>query len=152
MAGSKSGILLMLMAAACTNAFSVEVEKTPYKKIEAQTLVLPLGKAAETAAAAPVIEPKKQELHKFTVKIEDKTMRQVLNRWAKEMNWVHDQEHWQVQRDLPIIGADSYETEFKTAVRSLLSSSKFTDMPVQPCFHSNRVVRVVAEAELCSKQ
>lgn len=82
----------------------------------------------------------------------DKTIRDVLQRWSKQSGWTHEQEHWQVARDLPVRGSENYEIDFRSAVRALLDTSRMTDMPVQPCFHSNKVMRVVAEAELCNKR
>jgi len=36
-------------------------------------------------------------------------------------------------------------------VRGLLSSTDLTDFPVQPCFYSNNVLRVVTRAEVCDR-
>lgn len=90
----------------------------------------------------------------FDVRQTDMTMRDVLSRWATQNGWTHRPEHWAVDRDLPISGAaDSsvFGSDFKGAVRKLTASSELTDRPVQPCFYSNRILRIVPRAELCDK-
>lgn len=90
----------------------------------------------------------------FDVTSNDQTLRDVLVRWATSAGWVHNPEHWTIDRDLPVSGtADSsvFGLDFKDATRKLLASSELTDRPVQPCFYSNRVVRVVPKAEICDK-
>lgn len=113
-----------------------------------------------TAVAAAVVAteepagntlPESSVQRTFTVTKEDRTIRETLQRWAAQVGWQHEPEHWQAPRDLPVISGGSYTTDFRSAVRILLDSSRFTDMPVHPCFHSNMVVRVVPEAELCNK-
>lgn len=163
-------IIAALLSMTALSAGAIEVVNKPYKKPAPQVLTLPIGNFQPAAVSAPVIvdsalipqstneavvtSPVSKEVaqkHVFRVSAEDKTLREALQRWAKEAGWVHEPEHWQVLRDLPINAADNYEADFRGAVRALLASSRFTDMPVQPCFHSNKVVRVVSEAELCDK-
>jgi hypothetical protein len=47
--------------------------------------------------------------------------------------------------------ADLLGSDFKNAVRKLLSSTDLTDRPLQPCFHTNKVLRVIPKAELCDR-
>lgn len=103
--------------------------------------------ARQTAvASAPV--------RSFDVQKDDKTLREVIKGWAATAGWIHEIEHWAVDRDFPIAGtADQsvFGNDFKDAARKLLSSTELTDMPLQPCFYSNNVIRVVSKAELCDK-
>ena len=90
----------------------------------------------------------------FDVRPGDATIRDVLTRWAAQTGWSFRPEHWTIDRDLPIAGAADasvFGFEFKGAVRKLLESSELTDRPVQPCFYSNHVIRVVPKAEICDK-
>lgn len=71
--------------------------------------------------------------------------------WSKRAGWTHDPEHWTVPFDLPVLSSADLGTDFKGAVRSLLASTDLTNMPLQPCFYSNNVLRVVPKAELCDR-
>lgn len=90
----------------------------------------------------------------FEVKLKDRSLREVLARWARDAGWVHEPSHWTIDRDFPVegaAGADVFGPDFKVAVRRLLASTELTDRPVQPCFYTNHVVRVIPKAELCDK-
>ena len=78
-------------------------------------------------------------------------MREALVAWSKRAGWTHDAEHWTVPFDLPVLSSADLGTDFKAAVRALLSSTDLTNMPLQPCFYSNKVLRVVPKAELCDR-
>ena len=106
------------------------------------------------AKVAPIAAVPAAPAGGFDVTATDKTIREVLARWSSGAGWTHGTEHWTINRDLPIAGmadASVFGTDFKEAVRKLLASSEFTDRPVQPCFYSNKIVRVVPKAELCDK-
>ena len=100
--------------------------------------------AAPVALAAPTARP-------FTISRSDKTIREALVSWSKRAGWTHDPEHWTVPFDLPVLSSADLGPDFKTAVRALLSSTDLTNMPLQPCFYSNNVLRVVPRAELCDR-
>lgn len=90
----------------------------------------------------------------FAVSPADRSIREALARWSRDSGWVHEPIHWTLDRDFPVAaaaGPELFGGEFKTAVRVLLSSTELTDRPVQPCFYTNRVVRVIPKAELCDK-
>ncbi|WP_158213456.1 TcpQ domain-containing protein [Pigmentiphaga sp. NML080357] len=81
----------------------------------------------------------------------DRTMRQALARWAKASGWTFESEHWTVDVDIPLAGAASLGSDFKTAVRALLASTELSSRPLQPCFYSNRVLRIIPFAESCDR-
>jgi hypothetical protein len=87
----------------------------------------------------------------YSVGLSDQNFRKVLTRWANASGWMFEPEHWSVPRDIPVGGMDSVMADFKTAVRRLLKSTLLTDLPVQPCFYSNKVLRVIPASELCSR-
>ncbi len=88
---------------------------------------------------------------KFEVSQADQNFRKVLTRWAKAADWNFEAENWVVGRDIPVGGSAVMLTEFKTAVRSLLKSTLLTDLPVQPCFYTNKVLRVIPASEMCMR-
>lgn len=103
--------------------------------------------AAPVAAAAPTAPAARP----FTISRSDRTIREALVAWSKRAGWTHDPEHWTVPFDLPVLSSADLGTDFKGAVRSLLASTDLTNMPLQPCFYSNNVLRVVPKAELCDR-
>src|SRR5690606_17184447 len=88
----------------------------------------------------------------FAVSPADLTMRQALERWASQSSWTFSPEHWAVDVDIPVVGQASFHTDFKSAVRELLAATEMGDRPLQPCFYSNRVLRVVSYAQACDRR
>lgn len=90
----------------------------------------------------------------FQVHLSDPNLRHVLVRWARSAGWTHGPDHWAVDRDLPVVapaGPEHFGADFREAVRRLLGASELTDRPLQPCFYSNRVVRVISRGDTCSR-
>ena len=115
---------------------------------------VPSSPLSKVTPDSTVAQPSERRPVVFEVLASDRTIRDVLVRWSSSAGWKHSPEHWAVDRDLPIAGsagADYFGADFVDAVRKLLDSTDLTDRPVQPCFYSNKVVRVVAKAELCDK-
>ncbi|MDH4602345.1 toxin co-regulated pilus biosynthesis Q family protein [Pseudomonas syringae] len=81
----------------------------------------------------------------------DRTMREALKKWASTAGWTFQPEHWAVPVDIPLTAGASFRGDFKTAVRQLISSTELSETPLQPCFYSNRVVRVVPINEMCDR-
>ncbi len=81
----------------------------------------------------------------------DTTLRSVLMRWATAAGWTFQPQHWAVDVDIPLAGTAQFGTEFKSAVRGLLNATELAERPLQPCFYSNRVLRVVPLAQLCNR-
>ncbi|SAI72116.1 lipoprotein [Bordetella ansorpii] len=79
----------------------------------------------------------------------DATLRSVLSKWAGSAGWTFQSQHWAVSVDIPLAGSAEFGTDFKQAVRALLGATELTDRPVQPCFYTNRVLRVVPYTQAC---
>lgn len=79
------------------------------------------------------------------------TVRSALERWAAQADWIFGSQHYAVTVDFPVVATTEIPVDFKAAVRTLLDSTALTDTPVQPCFYSNRVLRVVPRHELCAR-
>jgi hypothetical protein len=77
----------------------------------------------------------------------DGTFRQVIEAWAPRAGWTLSP--WELDNDIPVDGSDVFEGEFKGAVRHLLASTELTDYALQPCFYSNKRVRVVKATTKC---
>lgn len=108
--------------------------------------------SSEGATPAPVTEVPVEIAAPFIVSPADVTIRQALARWAQVAGWTFSAEHWAVDVDIPLVGAATFETDFKSAVRELLAATEMGDRPLQPCFYSNRVVRVVPYAQACDRR
>lgn len=85
----------------------------------------------------------------FSTHPEDLHLRGVLRRWAQQVGWTFQAEHWAVDIDVPLAGQAVLGAEFKEAVRALLRSTEMTRRPLQPCFYSNQVLRVIAYTQSC---
>lgn len=81
----------------------------------------------------------------------DSTLRAVLGRWADMAGWTFHSHHWAVDVDIPLSATAEFPGDFKSAVRGLLGATELADRPLQPCFYSNRVLRVVPIAQSCSR-
>lgn len=100
---------------------------------------------------APEPAPVPAPVPQFSVSPADLTMRQALERWASLAGWMFAAEHWAVDVDIPLAGEAAFDTDFKSAVRDLLAATELGDRPLQPCFYSNRVLRVVPYAQPCDR-
>ena len=87
----------------------------------------------------------------YEVSPHDHNLRSALARWAQLAGWTFESEHWAVDADIPIVGAASFESEFKPAVQELVAATELADRPLQPCFYSNRVLRIVPYAQSCDR-
>lgn len=109
----------------------------------------PESVAALTAVSFPTLPQEPSTRYSVTPK--DINLRTVLSRWAIQAGWTFEPEHWAVNADIPIAGSASFEPGFKTAVQQLMASTELADRPLQPCFYSNRVLRVVPYAQPCDR-
>lgn len=89
---------------------------------------------------------------RYTVSPQDLNLRSALARWAREAGWTFEPEHWAVDADIPIVGSATFEPGFKFAVQDLVASTELADRPLQPCFYSNRVLRIVPYAQQCDRR
>jgi hypothetical protein len=127
--------------------------------IPATPAVVPVQVEVDTALAQPSASAVQQQiqnatqlpLQTYAVSLADQNFRKVLKRWTNASGWMFEPEHWGVHRDIPVSGNDAVMTDFKTAVRRLLKSTLLTELPVQPCFYSNKVLRVIPVSELCAR-
>lgn len=113
-----------------------------------------MGQAAMTRPGVPVALAAPASVRPsaaFDAASSDPTMRAVLTRWAKLAGWSFDAQHWTVDVDIPLAGTASFGSDFKSAVRDLLASTELSTRPLQPCFYSNQVLRVVPLAEACNR-
>lgn len=125
------------------------IDNQPSIALAASQPVVPVQ--VKVDAAPDQLVPAKPQQQTYSVSLSDPNFRKVLTRWANASGWMFEPEHWSVARDIPVGGTDSVIADFKTAVRRLLKSTLLTDLPVQPCFYSNKVLRVIPASELCSR-
>lgn len=146
------------------NKIAVIAEPSPVNQSEAAVVAkgsLPkpelIGKGNSTAGelekVAPIVkvEPPKPVIPTWSVTVADKTFREALARWAKTAKWTFEPEHWTVPVDIPLTASATFRGDFKTAVQQMISSTELSETPLQPCFYSNRVVRVVPYNEMCDR-
>lgn len=108
-----------------------------------------LAQPAVAFALSPVAPVKATK--RYAVSPADKTLRQALVRWAGDAGWTFGVEHWAVDADIPLAGSAHFDGEFTVAVRHLLAATELSERPLQPCFYSNQVLRVVPYAQACDR-
>lgn len=87
------------------------------------------------------------DVYKYRVSPTDENLRLLVERWSTMVGW---KAIWDVDKDI-LIGTSGEKTgDWKTAIRWVLSSTKFGDLAVKPCFYNNSVVRVVRETVKCN--
>lgn len=79
------------------------------------------------------------------------TVRETLQRWANQAGWTFGPEFYSIPADYSVAKPESLGTDFKAAVRALLDSTSMSEVPAQPCFYANQVLRVVPRHELCTR-
>ena len=87
----------------------------------------------------------------FAVSHADLHLRQALTRWAGLSGWRFEPEHWAVDIDIPLSASAKFSEDFVSSVQALLASTELSDRPLQPCFYSNQVLRIVPVAEPCDR-
>lgn len=100
---------------------------------------------AGAAANAPR-RPTIADVYTYRVTPNDENFRLLVERWSKVVGWTAI---WDVDRDILISTSGEKAGDWKTAIRWVLSSSKFGDLAVKPCFYNNSVVRIVRETVKC---
>jgi hypothetical protein len=135
---------------------AIEAKKDPVASSEGAGLA-PMEAKTETKATPPAktsppeVAPAAVEItdvteQEWVVRPVDGNLRLLAEKWAGRVTW---RALWEVDRDLPIGGVDHWKSDFKTAIRRLLATSQFGDVHVKPCFHSNKVVRIVRNTAKC---
>jgi hypothetical protein len=119
---------------------STPVKSTEPQQASGQTLRQGAVQQAEQAAPAITFEIRQRD-----------TVRETLSRWAKDAGWTHLPEHYTVDFDVQILGSVAPYTDFRAGVRALLNTTSMTNKPLQPCFYSNQVLRVVLRTQRCDQ-
>ncbi|MDZ5605285.1 toxin co-regulated pilus biosynthesis Q family protein [Pseudomonas sp. RP23018S] len=119
--------------------------------VQAGGLTKPALNTQTSVAAYVPPKPAKPALPTWIVSAKDRTIREALKSWSRTANWTFEPEHWAVPVDIPITAGAPFSGDFKAAVRQLISTTELGDTPLQPCFYSNRVVRVVPINQVCDQ-
>jgi hypothetical protein len=133
-------------AATTASAVAAAAGKNNFAPTPAAKPVLP----APVVAVAPP-KPVEPPIPVWFVSAKDRTIREALKSWATIANWTFEPEHWAVTVDIPITAGAPFSGDFKTAVRQLIATTELGDTPLQPCFYTNRVVRVVPINQVCDQ-
>ncbi|MFC3339304.1 TcpQ domain-containing protein [Paracandidimonas soli] len=157
--GRQQSLLIRLdpLAAAPQAEVRAVVLDDPAPAVQAATEVEPERSAAGDARAAIPLpqspEPRAGDSPQtlFEVNPGDLTLRAALQRWADSAGWTFLPEHWAVDVDIPLAGSASFPQSFEGAVLELVASTELGDYPLQPCFYSNKVLRVVRHATPCNR-
>lgn len=112
----------------------------------------------KTSAVSPThtttkTQPKETQTSQpfYAVTSTDKNLRQTLARWSGLSGWRFQAEHWAVDVDIPLTATASFSDDFVSSVRALVQATELSDRPLQPCFYSNHVLRIVPITEVCDR-
>lgn len=118
---------------------------------EATGLAPSLALAQPDIHPQPPAEPARSHAPVFAVTPEDQHLRLALSRWSGLSGWRFQPEHWGVDVDIPLTAGASFTDDFVTSVQALVASTELSDRPLQPCFYTNQVLRVVTASEPCDR-
>jgi hypothetical protein len=115
------------------------------------------GATAPVPPATPIkaLPPAPKPPQTWPVSPQDKTIRETLAKWAAKDGWTFNpvgRQHWTVAEDFDVVASDTMYGTFIEAVQQLIGTTELTKTPLQPCFYSNHVVRVIYINEQCSFQ
>ena len=152
--------LSMPVSPSSSGAARVPVQESGCGRSTAQGRTSAGGESGCAAAAPARIEPDgpAAQSHPATPKPthydtspSDGNLRRMLKRWAPMAGFEFRDEHWALQRDIPIVAKAAFGQDFKAAVRAALESTEFTASPARACFYANQVLRVVPRQEQCAR-
>lgn len=138
-----SSFALITLACIAVNAQTLELVRRAYE----ETPSLPIAPLMDASSVNRVGTSNQS----FIVSTTDINIRTVLEKWSKSSGWTFGLVHWNSDRDLPVLANARFQGDYKSSVRQLLSSTEMTDVPLQPCFYSNFVLRVVPFSEKCDR-
>lgn len=105
------------------------------------------GTAPLAVATVAVANPVSGGPRDWVVSTGDVNYRLLIEKWARDAGWTAAP--WELDQDVEIGGTDSFNGDFKAAVRRVLSATEMTDYSLKPCFYSNNYVRVVKLTTKC---
>ncbi|MCP3023774.1 toxin co-regulated pilus biosynthesis Q family protein [Cupriavidus basilensis] len=141
-------LLLGLMVSSSAGAANFIVrESGPVPQGAAQRDLI-AERLAQREASVPVSASAPPAQSGWQVTPADQNVRMLLTRWASAAGWSLV---WSAERDIPLVGSDQFPGDFKSAVREVLRATDMSDAAVQPCFHTNAVVRVIPATALCDR-
>lgn len=114
-----------------------------------------VGAGALALAEVKPVAPPPKPLKAWLVSPQDKTIRETLAKWSASEGWTFNplgRDYWTVPQDFDVVASDTFYGDFKGAVRKLIASTELTKTPLQPCFFSNKAVRVILINEECAAQ
>lgn len=142
----------LLLTTAGIAAHAQAIQKMAQTYQDAPTLPIAAKPSAPAPAPAAIAAGSMKLVPlNWEVSSADGTLRKVISKWAATAGWTFGPEHWAASRDLPVSAGGIFTGDFRAAVRGLLSTSELTDLPLQPCFYTNSVLRVVPRAEICDR-
>ena len=77
----------------------------------------------------------------WEVRVDDKTVKAMIDRWAKAANW---QVYWENSVDYPILAGATISGRFEEAVEKIIKSMQGAQVPPRAVFYSNRVLRITS--------
>ena len=147
------GGLLKAQAEKITNVNTIESEKSDAISLD-QTQGLERGALAaksQTYSINLTADSFNKAKSLYKVSPADNNIRLALQRWAKQADWTFMPEHWNVDVDIPISAQASFTASFQESVQDLVGATEMAERPLQPCFYSNKVLRIIPYTQSCNR-
>lgn len=127
---------------------SLDLTQSASPSVSASAIPEVTSTTAPIAQALPVKIPSQPF---YAITHTDKNLRQALARWSGLSGWRFQVEHWSVDVDIPLTATANFSDDFIGSVRALIEATELSERPLQPCFYTNQVLRVVPIAEACDR-
>lgn len=101
------------------------------------------SKVVTLRTKADVQAPEKETANAgvWEVRVDDKTVKGMITRWAKAANW---QVYWESNVDYPIVASATVNGRFEEAVEKIIKSMQGAQVPPRAVFYANRVLRITS--------
>jgi hypothetical protein len=130
---------------------TVERATLPNPSVQSSTIAeSPLQTSSVPLPPAQIPTPKLASLV-YSVTPDDLHLRNALKRWSGISGWTFHAEHWSVDVDIPLLASASFTDDFRHSVQQLVATTELSERPLQPCFYSNQVLRIVALSQACDQ-
>lgn len=150
---SAAALSAPLVTATSLDVSSSTTPSTAAQRTEPSRDIKPVTASSDAVVAEPwPLAPSTPLAKPFEATLADQNLRRSLGRWAIQAGWTFRAEHWTPDVDIAVSAPAVFGSDFKTAVRALLAGTELSAKPLQPCFYSNLVLRVVAQTERCDRR
>jgi hypothetical protein len=106
----------------------------------------PIKAEAVAVPPAPAAGPTNATGSTWTVRLSDRFIRRVVERWSKQAGY---QAVYEVDRDVAVAAEATFGGDYATAMGGLMAGLERSELPLRVCLYTNQVTRVVRRSDRC---